>query len=59
MRNVALMKKCYDTYHISLLSAAFEGERDKFKMYLSSVVKMEHGSTEMSCEISSVWLCCS
>jgi len=50
------MKQCYNTYHISRLSAAFEGERDKFKKFLSPVVKMEHGSIEMSCELSSDWL---
>jgi hypothetical protein len=28
-------------------------------MYVSAVVKMKHGSIEICCELSSVWLCCS
>jgi hypothetical protein len=43
MRNVALMKQCYGAYHISTVSVAFEEDRDKFKIDLSVVVKMEHG----------------
>jgi len=39
MRNVALMKQCYDTYNISRLSAAFDGERDILKCICPPLLK--------------------